>query len=272
MVGIGASVGRLSNQLGGAKHTEGIFKRHGYQDIRVNTHAFRHELNTEMHRAGLSQLLIDAFSGRTSMGSVYNHETVEERTAAVTAAHPKTKQSNNAKRLEKIRTNDPLRLSDVTDLEENSQDLIIHQTHLGICVHRFESEPCPKMGACLSCGNLGCVKGDNVKLANLKEERTDLKNRYEKALEAEAQEEFGAVVWRKKAGLDLLKCNALIKTLENPELEQGDIVWNADNGWNLSNNAAVMAGLIDAKTIEAPKETELPSLEELSAMLNEIKE
>ncbi|MBL4797304.1 MAG: hypothetical protein JKY50_07810 [Oleispira sp.] len=269
-VEISASVGRLSHQLGGTKITESIFKRHGYQRIRVNTHAFRHELNTEMHRAGLSQLLIDVFSGRTSMGSVYNHETVEERTAAVTAVHPKTKQSNAALRLEKIRTNEPLRLSDVTDLEVNSQDRVIHQTHLGICVHRFESEPCPKMGACLTCGNLGCVKGDDVKLGNLKEERADLKKRYEKALAAEAQEELGAVVWREKAGLDLFKCNALIKTLENPELEQGDIVWNADNGWNLTNNAAVMAGLIDAKTIEAPKEAELPSLEDLSAMLNEI--
>lgn len=269
---IAASQDRMTGQLGGAQHTQSIFERHGYNNLKVNTHAFRHELNTEMHRAGLSQLLIDAFSGRTSMGSVYNHETVEERTAAVTAVHPKTKQSNAALRLEKIRTNEPLRLSDVTDLTENSQDRIIHQTYLGICVHRFESEPCPKMGACLSCGNLGCVKGDDVKLANLKKEREDLKKLYEKALEAEAQEELGGAVWREKAGLDLFKCNALIKTLENPEVEQGDIVWNADNGWNLTNNAAVMAGLIDAKTIEAPKEAELPSLEELSAMLDEIKE
>jgi hypothetical protein len=270
-VEISATVGRLSIQLGGLHRTQSIFERHGYRGIRVNTHAFRHELNTEMHRAGLSQLLIDAFSGRTSMGSVYNHLTAEERTAAVTAVHPKTKQSNAALRLEKIRTNEPLRLSDVRDIEEGAQNRIIHQTHLGICVHRFESEPCPKMGACLTCGNLGCVKGDDVKLANLKEERADLRKRYEKALEAEAQEELGGVVWRKKAGLDLFKCNALIKTLENPELEQGDIVWNADNGWNLTNNAAVMAGLIDAKTIEAPKEAELPSLDELSAMLDEIK-
>ena len=42
----------------------------GYPGVKVNTHAFRHELNTRMHQAGLSQLLIDAFSGRTTMGSV----------------------------------------------------------------------------------------------------------------------------------------------------------------------------------------------------------
>jgi len=32
---------------------------------------------------------------------------------------------------------------------------------------------------------------------------------------------FGASEWRKKAALDLFKCNALIETLENPERENG---------------------------------------------------
>ncbi|UZJ44209.1 hypothetical protein OOT55_16335 [Marinimicrobium sp. C6131] len=269
-VEIAASSCRIRGQLGGSQRWQSIFERHGYRGLKVNTHAFRHELNTEMHRAGLSQLLIDAFSGRTTMGSVYNHVTVEERTQAVAAVHPKTKQSNAAQRLEKIRTNDPLSLSDVTDLAEGSQDRVIHKTHLGICVHSFESEPCPKMGACLTCGNLGCVKGDDVKLANLKEERIYLKQRYDKAVSAEARKTFGASEWRKKSGLDLLKCDALIKTLENPEVKNGDIVWNSDNGWNLTNNAAAMAGLIDAKIVEAPRQAALPSLDELSAMLDEI--
>lgn len=269
-VEIAASTTRMTQQLGGVQKKQSIFERHGYRGVKVNTHAFRHELNTEMHRAGLSQFLVDAFSGRTTRGSVYNHVTVEERTQAVAAVHPKTKQSNALKRLEKIRTNDPLSLSDLGDLAKGAHDRVIHKTHVGICVHSFESAPCPKMGACLTCGNLGCVKGDDVKLANLKEERTYLKQRYEKAVGAEAREIFGASEWRKKMGLDLFKCDALIKTLENPELEQGAIVWNSDNGWNLTRNAAAMAGLIDAKTIEAPTQAVLPSLDELSTMLDEI--
>ncbi|MCH4562339.1 hypothetical protein MKP05_04225 [Halomonas sp. EGI 63088] len=260
---------RLRKQLGEAKNDQNIFERHGYGKLKVNTHAFRHELNTEMHRAGLSQLLIDAFSGRTTMGSVYNHETVEERTQRVAQYHPKTKRSNAAQRLEKVKTSQPLSLSDVRDLHEGDQDLVIHQTHVGICVHNFASEPCPKMGACLTCGKLGCVKGDDVKLANLKEERADLKRRYDKALDAKSRDIFGASEWVKKVGMDLYKCNALIRTLENPELENGDIVWNVDNGWTLTNNAAAMAGLMDANVIEAKNE-QLPSLDELSAMLDDI--
>ena len=269
-VEIGASSARIQLQLGGTKLRQNIFQRHGYGNLKVNSHAFRHELNTQMHRAGLSQLLIDAFSGRTSRGSVYNHVTVEERTHAVALVHPKTKPSNASKFLEKIRTNAPLKRSDLIDLGEGEQDRVIHKTHLGICVHPFESEPCPKMGACLTCGNLGCVKGDDVKLANLKEERAYLKQRYEKAEAAEAREVFGASEWRKKTGLDLFKCDALIKVLENPEQRDGDIVWNLDNGWNLTKNAAAMAGLIDVKTIEAPKQEALPSLDELTVILDAI--
>jgi hypothetical protein len=272
-VEIAANQARIGLQLGNnSDHfSSSIFKRYGYLGLKVNTHAFRHELNTEMNRAGLSQFLIDAFSGRTSMGSVYNHETVEERTQAVAAYHPKTKHSNAAQRLEKIKTNKPLSLSDVKDLNESEQDRVIHQSHVGICVHSFEAEPCPKMGACLTCGKLGCVKGDDVRLANLKEERKDLKRRYEKALDAQSRDIFGASEWVKKVGMELYKCDALIRTLENPELENGDIVWNVDNGWTLTNNAAAMAGLIDAKVIEAKNEQQaLPSLDDLSAMLDEI--
>ncbi len=269
-VEIAASGSRIQRELaGGANNKQSIFERHGYPGLKVNTHAFRHELNTEMNRAGLSQLLIDVFSGRTTMGSVYNHETVEERTQRVAHYHPKTKYSNTAQRLEKVKTNQPLSLSDVTDLHEGDQDLVIHQTHVGICVHNFAYDPCPKMGACLTCGKLGCVKGDDVKLANLKEEREDLKRRYDKARNAQSRDIFGALGWAKKVGIDLYKCDALIRTLESPELEKGDIVWNVDNGWTLTNNAAAMAGLIDAKDIEAKNE-QLSSLDELSAMLDEI--
>ncbi|MBI6557019.1 hypothetical protein YA0850_32240 [Pseudomonas veronii] len=267
--GVEIAVGqtRMTAQLGGTSQSQSIFQRHGYGDLRVNTHAFRHELNTEMHRAGLSQLLIDAFSGRTTQGSVYNHVTVEERRQAVAAVHPKTKQSNTAKSLEKIRTNEPLSLSDILELGEGEQDRIIHKTHLGLCIHSFESEPCPKMGACLTCGNLGCVKGDDVKLVNLKEEIAYLNRIYEKAKTAEALNTFGASEWRKKTALDLFKCGALIKTLENPELQNGDIVWNVDNGWNLTKNAAAMAGLIDANIIKAQKSDISPTLSELAEML-----
>jgi len=272
-VEIAAKTNRMSVQLAGSNdpRRKSLFERYGYPGVKVNTHAFRHELNTRMHQAGLSQLLIDAFSGRTTMGSVYNHETIEERTLGVAAYHPKTKNSTAAQRLENVKTNQPLNLADVRELREGEQDRIIHQTHLGVCVHNFASEPCPKMGACLDCGRLGCVKGDDVKLANLKEERDDLKRRFDKAVDAQSRGVFGASESTKKLGEKLFKCEALIQMLENPELENGAIVWNADNGWTLTTNAAAMSGLIETKVIEDNQAQEaLPSLDDVLALLDEI--
>ncbi|MEH6672730.1 hypothetical protein [Halopseudomonas sp.] len=97
-----------------------------------------------------------------------------------------------------------------------------------------------------------------------------LKINYDKSVDAEARGLFGASEWRKKAALDLFKCNALIETLENPERENGDIVWNSDNGWNLTNNAAAMAGLIDPQTIEAKAEEAMPSLADLEALMEKL--
>lgn len=272
-VEIAANTGRINVQLGGTNDPKrkSLFERYGYPGVKVNTHAFRHELNTQMHRAGLSQLLIDAFSGRTTLGSVYNHETVEERTQRVADYHPQTKHSTAAQRLEKVKTNQPLNLNEVRELREGEQDRIIHLTPYGVCVHNFASEPCPKMGACLDCGRLGCVKGDDVKLSNLKEERDDLKRRLDKALDAQSRGVFGASESAKKLGEKLFKCEALIHTLENPELENGAIVWNADNGWTLTKNAAAMSGLIEVKFIEDNQAQEaLPSLDDVLALLDEI--
>ncbi|RRV27461.1 hypothetical protein EGJ23_11215 [Pseudomonas sp. o96-267] len=272
-VEIAANTTRMSAQLGGTNDPtrKSLFERYGYPGVKVNTHAFRHELNTQMHRAGLSQLLIDAFSGRTTLGSVYNHETVEERTQRVADYHPQTKHSTAAQRLEKVKTNQPLNLIEVRELREGEQDRIIHLTPYGVCVHNFASEPCPKMGACLDCGRLGCVKGDDVKLSNLKEERDDLKRRLDKAVDAQSRGVFGASESAKKLGEKLFKCEALIHTLENPELENGAIVWNADNGWTLTKNAAAMSGLIEVKLIEDNQTQEaLPSLNDVLALLDEI--
>jgi hypothetical protein len=272
-VEIAANAGRLNVQLGGTNNPtrKSLFERYGYPGVKVNTHAFRHELNTRMHEAGLSQLLIDAFSGRTTMGSIYNHETIEDRTKRVAANHPKTKHSAATQRLDKVKTNQPLNLAEVRELHEGEQDRIIHQTHLGVCVHNFASEPCPKMGACLDCGRLGCVKGDDVKLSNLLEERDDLKRRLDKAMDAQSRGVFGASESATKLDEKLFKCGALIQTLENPELQDGDIVWNADNGWTLTKNAAAMSGLIEVKVIEKNQaQAALPSLDDVLALLDEI--
>ena len=92
-------------------------------------------------------------------------------------------------------------------------------------------------------------------------------------MDAQSRGVFGASESAKKLGEKLFKCEALIQTLENPELKNGDIVWNADNGWTLTKNAAAMSGLIEVKVkvIEEHQAQEaLSSLDEVLALLDEI--
>jgi len=200
------------------------------------------------------------------MGAVYNHTTIEERTQNAALAIPYTKQRARGELLQKVKVNEPIKLSDVTDLAESQPDRIIHTTDYGLCTYEFHVEPCPKMGACLTCGKLGCVKGDDVKLANLKSERSFLAKNYQQASKAEAEGEFGATRWREQEAKDLAKCDALIRLLEDPELDDGSIVWNTDNGWTLTTNAMAMAGMLDPREIE--QKQEMPSLEDLTAILD----
>ncbi len=94
---------------------------------------------------------------------------------------------------------------------------------------------------------------------------------HDKALDAQSRGVFGASESAKKLGEKLFKCEALIQTLENPELENGAIVWNADNGWTLTKNAAAMSGLIEVKVIEENQAQEaLSSLDDVLALLDEI--
>ncbi|RML47439.1 hypothetical protein ALQ95_02141 [Pseudomonas syringae pv. ribicola] len=103
------------------------------------------------------------------------------------------------------------------------------------------------------------------------EERDDLKRRLDKAMDAQSRDVFGASESAKKLGEKLFKCEALIQTLENPEFKNGDIVWNADNGWTLTKNAAALSGLIEVKVIEENQAQEaLRSLDNVLALLNEI--
>ncbi|MFW7523768.1 hypothetical protein ACODM8_06460 [Vibrio ostreicida] len=268
VLGFGVEIAAKADRIGavlGRLDQNNIFERHGYHGLKITSHQFRHYINTEMQKANLSQDLIDLLSGRNSHGSVYNHESINERTRRVTLNHPETKASSENV-LEKIATRQPINLSNVTDLQ-GQKDRVIHQTHLGICVHNFAETPCPKMGACLTCGLLGCVKGDEAKLDNLKGEREALIDSYEEALKAQSEGEIGSIHWLNKAIKDLAKCDALIKVLENTDIENGAVVWNQDDGWSLTSNAAVMAGLTDVKAVEAEiRKATLPSLADIAEM------
>lgn len=254
-VTLGCEKLRLICQLTGSNAgTRSIFERWHYPGVSVNSHAFRHYLNTAGQRAGLSDVLIAAWSGRVdvSQNRVYNHETVEERTQAVAKFRDYDAQANR-QLLAKVRTNQPLQANDLIDLKSDP-DRILHQGAFGVCVHDFSESPCQKMGGCLTCGKLACIKGDDVKLNNLKVELARLEDRLKRAKAAEDRGDFGAQEWVKQANEDLVKCRGLIAVLENPDLDDGSVVWNQDNGWTVTTNALAMKGLLDQEEGSVPRD------------------
>ncbi|MFP3343011.1 hypothetical protein R0J87_10920 [Halomonas sp. SIMBA_159] len=231
---------RLGLQLTGShKQTKSIFERHGYSNLRVNSHAFRHFLNTGAQRSGMSQEMIARWSGRVDVNEnrVYNHMSTEEKVAELEAFIPQLPaMSDNL--LASLKTNDTIRLRDLGD----ESDRIVHRTEFGICIHDYAQEPCAKFNNCLTCGEHVCVKGDETKLANLKEEREYLRSSLE-TFQREADEgAYGANTWLQTTMEKMERCDQLIQMLENPDIEDGALIKGIENGWTAGRNALAMRG------------------------------
>ncbi|OLO12392.1 hypothetical protein BTW10_02660 [Chromohalobacter japonicus] len=236
----GCDSGRLSAQLAkNQKKTKSIFERYGYQGVKVNTHAFRHYLNTGAHRANLSEELIARWSGRVdvSQNRVYNHMSVDEKTAEVENFAPQLP-TVSGNLISSLKTNVPISMK---DLGEES-DRIVHCTEFGICIHDYAQEPCAKFNNCLTCGEHVCVKGDQTKLDNLREERGYLRsslNSFQKEAGAGA---YGANTWLQTTMEKLERCDQLIAVLENPDVHDGALIKGIENGWTVGRNASAIRG------------------------------
>lgn len=244
----GCDSGRLNAQLAkNQKKTKSIFERYGYHGVKVNTHAFRHYLNTGAHRAKLSEELIARWSGRVdvSQNKVYNHISVEEKTAEVENLAPQLP-AVSGNLISLLKTRVPISMK---DLGEDSER-IVHRTEFGVCIHDYAQEPCAKFNNCLTCGEHVCVKGDQTKLDNLREERDYLRSslvNFQKEADAGA---YGANTWLQTTMEKLERCDQLIAMLENPNIKDGALIRSVENGWTVGSNASAIRGELVVKNTE----------------------
>ncbi|UYG06862.1 hypothetical protein [Halomonas sp. M4R1S46] len=235
---IGCCSHRLNTQLSGSqKNTQSIFNRHGYVDVKVNSHAFRHLLNTGAQCSGLSQELIARWSGRidVTQNRVYNHMSIEEKTAEVETFTPQLS-ATNVQLLASLKTNAPISMRDLGD----ESDRIVHITEFGVCIHDYAQEPCAKFNNCLTCGEHVCVKGDETKLANLKDEREHLRISLVAFRNEADSGTYGANTWLQTTMEKMERCEQLIRVLEDPDIEDGAIIRGVENGWTSGRNALAM--------------------------------
>lgn len=237
---IGPVGSRITAQLSGSsKGVSSIFERYGYDGVRVNTHAFRHYLNTGAHRSNLSQDLIARWSGRVdiSQNKVYNHMSEEEKADEIKFFTPQLA-SNGNDLLSSLKVNAPISMK---DLGEDS-DRIVHFTEFGVCVHDYAQEPCAKFNNCLTCSEHVCVKGDDKKLENLKDEKKYLLSSLESFQKESSEGTYGANTWLETTLEKIKRCDQLIDILENPDVESGAIIKGVENNWTASSNALAMNG------------------------------
>lgn len=211
---IGARLGQRDNS-----GITSLFTKYGFTEddgspIVVNSHAFRHYLNTLAQMGGLSDVEIAVFSGRADVrqNQVYDHMTSDQAQAPVHAA---TKEHGFMTGLVK---------SPERRLVNRSEHLGAgagHTTEYGHCTHDFASEPCQMHRDCLNCEEQECVKGDAHKEANLRARIHETRQLLGAARAALNDEEFGADRWVKHQEKTLKRAEALLEILLDPATPVG---------------------------------------------------
>jgi hypothetical protein len=171
--------GQLANFLHGKGVTKSAFERFGIREddgsfCRMNSHQFRHWLNTIADKGGLPVELLTRWMGREHPRDTgaYRHLTTDERIAWVKAGIRGGEMSGNL-----VKFYNSL-------IHEERDDFLdgriqaVHFTPFGVCTHDFAVSPCPYHLACLrGCLDFLRTKGDRRERANL----IQLEGRIEKA-------------------------------------------------------------------------------------------
>lgn len=191
--------------------------------IQLNTHQFRHYLNTLAQRGGLSQLDIAKWSGRRDVqqNAAYDHVSGHELVAQLrdTLGDSKRMIGPLAKTVKAalIPRDEFARLKIPT----------AHTTELGYCIHDYTMSPCQLHRDCISCEELVCVKGDTVRTARIRQLRAETQMLLEAARKAEAAGDVGANRWVEHQTAALERLDQLCTIFDNPTVPDGAFIQQA---------------------------------------------
>jgi len=227
--------GHINTALGGHEiHAKSsIFSRFGLLEedgspISINSHAFRHWLNTIAQKGGLSQLEIALWSGRKSVqqNAAYDHITADELLEKIKDTVPGNSVAGPVK---------PRVVSeqDISQIVSAGNSGAIHHTEIGICIHDYTLLPCQLHMDCINCHESICIKGDEKKTRHIVELRDKVRSSLNHAQESEKHEYFGADRWTKHQQLTLARLEKLVEILDDPSVPEGTVIQlNAENEWS----------------------------------------
>ncbi|WP_374247601.1 integrase [Thermomonas sp.] len=223
----GVSGTRINNGLGSrvAHGFQSIFSKFGFREadgseIRVNTHRFRHYLNTLAQAGGMSQLDIAKWSGRKDVRQnvVYDHVTPTQMLEKVRNAVGDSSQMFGP--LAEIPVNLPVSRDEFGRLRFPTA----HTTDIGFCVHDYTMSPCELHRDCLNCQDLVCVKGDAAKTERLRTRLTEARRLLDHAEQARSSGYAGSDRWLEHHRLSVARLTQLCRIMDDPAVPDGTCV------------------------------------------------
>lgn len=222
------TLGMVSHFLSGHLDKPSVFQKYGFTEpdggpIRMNTHQFRHWLNTLAQEGGMSQELIARWSGRKDIGqnAAYDHvsgrKLAEKVRKMVDRGEMKGRIAEVADRLP------PADRQAFLDAQIASA----HVTDIGLCVHDWSLAPCPTHGDCTNCNEHMIDKGNEVQRVEAEKRLVEVDRMLAVAESEMAAGSYGASRWaeahrRQRDGL-----KAIVAIHDDPEVANGTLVHTA---------------------------------------------
>ncbi|HCG7157304.1 TPA: hypothetical protein NJ323_003744 [Vibrio parahaemolyticus] len=234
--------GSLSDAIGSDRGLESIFDELGITDedgtpLKLNSHQFRHWLNTKLKLAGEADWLIAKWSGRADIkqNKAYDGRTekqksrLTQRIGHVTIGSGVMTVAQANQLLEPYTAEAPPPPMVLHDLGLPislkalgvDRDGVAQFTGLGFCVHNYTESPCVKNGDCEVCNEHVCLKGMPHSLDELKTLEALYEEQLRHAKAAAEDQVFGADRWVTALGFRLSKIKTLIFLLEDPKKADG---------------------------------------------------
>ncbi|MEF1297035.1 hypothetical protein QTO08_14465, partial [Vibrio parahaemolyticus] len=234
--------GSLSDAIGSDRGIESIFDELDITDedgtpLKLNSHQFRHWLNTKLKLAGEADWLIAKWSGRADIkqNKAYDGRTekqksrLTQRIGHVTIGSGVMTVAQANQLLEPYTAEAPPPPMVLHDLGLPislkalgvDRDGVAQFTGLGFCVHNYAESPCVKNGDCEVCNEHVCLKGMPHSLDELKTLEALYEEQLRHAKAAAEDQVFGADRWVTALGFRLSKIKTLIFLLEDPKKADG---------------------------------------------------
>lgn len=202
-----------------------IFAKHGFTEdngtlIWLNTHQFRHYLNTLAQGANVDQLDIARWSGRRDVrqNTAYDHtsgrDLLERVRDAITGDETGFGPLARLHKVTLIPRDEFARLHVPT----------AHTTDYGHCIHDFTMLPCQVHQDCVNCNESVCIKGDKVREQNIRQAREETRVLLEKAQLAYGDGEAGVDRWVAHQQLTFDRLENLCRIFDDPSVPAGAVI------------------------------------------------